>query len=227
MSSWHKLDETDAKRLAEILSTFTNKRSTYKKHLMLLHLYSKIDSRRKPCPCFSMGYRSIAKACDVSEKVARLFVEEMERNGWLVRVDADKASRYPKRTFWWMTDEDGDASTAPKKGRSGDSSAPKKGRSGEEFWAHPAPKNPASGAHNCAQNDGFLGAQVEYNVLVDSSGLVHSAIAEDGPLYSGATHDDAEEPKPKRSHREEALAWYRERGLPDPPVVPPPPGGDY
>ena len=225
MSSWHKLDETDAKRLAEILSTFTNKRSTYKKHLMLLYLYSKIDSRRNPCPCFSMGYRSIAKACDVSDKVARLFVEEMERNGWLVRVDADKASRYPKRTFWWMADEDSDASSAPKKGLSGASSAPKKGLSGEQFWAHPAPKNPTLGAHNCAQNDGSLGAQIEYKVLVDSSGLVHSAIAEDVPLYSGATDEQIEAEQPSRSHSEEALAWYREHGLPDPPTIPPMPDG--
>ena len=219
MAGWYKLDETDALSLAEIQNSFNDRRSRYKRLRMLNFIWSTINGKGKPCPYFSVGYRTIARACDVSEGSARRFVESLEDNDWVVRVGRKRGST-TRRTFWWLAERAG-----IKTGAHNFVLTPEYKR--EQVCTHPEPETTPVCTHPSVTTPTSLYSlqSTEYSeIAVDP---VHSAIAEDGPLYSGATNDDAEEPKPKRSHREEALAWYRERGLPDPPVVPPPPGGDY
>lgn len=224
MAGWYKLDETDAFNLAEIQNSFNDKRSRHKRLRMLNFVWSKINSKGHPCPYFSVGRRAIAERCGVSEDAARDFIEYLEHEGWVVRVGDDKPGRTPRRTFWWLA---GAAEFSTTGGKIPPATGGKLPPGPMENSPHSGGEHPQVPPHNVGTNGtSFPHVQsTEYSQrAVDS---VHSALAEDGPLYSGATHDDAEEPKPKRSHREEALAWYRERGLPDPPVVPPPPGGEF
>lgn len=109
MGGWYKLDADDARHLAQIAGTFTDPRSSEKRHRMLLYCYSQIQSRAKPCPSFKTGIRTIAKDCDVSFSTARRFLESMEGQGWVVRVGSGKDSRgsFERRTFWWIAEDGG------------------------------------------------------------------------------------------------------------------------
>lgn len=224
MAGWYKIDETDALNLAEIQNSFNDRRSRYKRLRMLNFIWSKINSKGYPCPYFRVGRKTIAEKCGVSEDTARDFIEYLEREGWVVRVGDDKHGRTPRRTFWWLADA---AEFSTSGGKLPPTTRGKLPPCQERVTPKGGEKHPPVTPNNMGETGTSYPhiQSTEYSQrAVDP---VHSALAEDGPLYSGATHDDAEEPKPKRSHREEALAWYRERGLPDPPVVSPPPGGDY
>lgn len=220
MAGWYKLDETDALNLAEIQNSFNDRRSRYKRLRMLNFIWSTINGKGRPCPYFSVGYRTIARACDVSEGTVRRFIESLEGDGWVVRVGGGRPGKPPRRTFWWLAEGAGIKTGAHKFVQT-----PLYKR--ESVCTDPESTSLEVCTDGSAANPPRLYSlqSTEYSeIAVDP---VHSAIAEDGPLYSGATDGDVGERRPKRSHREEALAWYRERGLPDPPVVPPPPGGDY
>lgn len=227
MSGWYKLDATDARNLAEVASTFTDRRSARKRQHMLLFTYSKINGRGLPCPHFRVGYRTIAMECDVSEKAARSFIAALERDGYVVRVGSRDDGKVPKRTFWWIAQEAGVSQTLPKVGQTplpqlGQTPLPKV----ESVRADPAPQTPPVRADPSALNPPNKGSQQSTEYSERAVGYVHSALAEDCPLYSCATEEPSEPEVPRRSRTEEALAWYRENGLPDPPEIPPMPGGD-
>ena len=65
---WAKLDTTAACHLADCMDMFQG-RAASKRRKMLLFCYSKLNSGK--VPFFRLGYRTIAKACDVSNDAAR------------------------------------------------------------------------------------------------------------------------------------------------------------
>lgn len=107
MAGWYRLDENAAHKLSEVISTFSSPRSRAQRVNMLLFCYSQIVASGKPCPYFKLGQRTIASKCDVSEGVARRFLEAMEGQGWFVRVGDTEKGCYQKRTFWWLAEEAG------------------------------------------------------------------------------------------------------------------------
>lgn len=228
MAGWYKLDETDALNLAEIQNSFNDRRSRYKRLRMLNFIWSKINSKGYPCPYFCVGRRVIAERCDVSEGSAKKFIEYLEENGWVVRVGREQAGKTPRRTFWWIA-EAAEFSTSGHQlvPTTGHQLVPGTGHQLETVSTHRGHQTPPVSAHHPALKPPTCDHVQSTEYSQRAVDLVHSALAEDGPLYSGATDGTDGERKPKRSHREEALAWYRENGYPDPPVIPPPPGGEF
>lgn len=104
MAGWYKMDETDAFNLAEIQYSFVDRRSRYKRLRMLNFIWSRINSKGKPCPYFCLGQRTIAEKCDVSVGTVRRFIESLESDGRVVRVGDGYAGETPKRTFWWIAE---------------------------------------------------------------------------------------------------------------------------
>lgn len=98
---WAKLDATAAHRLAETMCALRG-RTADKRRDMLLWCYSRM-SEGDP-PTFRVGARTLARACGVSHKSARLFLEFMDSEGWFVITkDADEGMT-DERTFWWFSE---------------------------------------------------------------------------------------------------------------------------
>lgn len=228
MAGWYKLDETDALNLAEIQNTFNDRRSRHKRLRMLNFVWSTINGKGRPCPYFSVGYRTIASVCDVSEGTARRFIESLEDLGWVVRVGGGRSGKAPRRTFWWIAERAGIETTAHKFVQTTEYNfvqTPEYKR--EPVCTHPEPKTPPVCTDPSVVNPPTLYSLQSTKYSEGAVGYVHSASAENCPLYSCATDEQPGAERAARTHTEEALAWYRENGLPDPPAVPPmPDGGD-
>ena len=98
---WAKLDATAACHLADCMDMFQG-RAASKRRKMLLFCFSKLNGSK--VPCFRLGFRQIAKACDVTNEAARLFLEFCKNNEIFVEVGETKDGKTPKRTFWWIAE---------------------------------------------------------------------------------------------------------------------------
>lgn len=98
---WAKLDATAACHLADCMDMFQG-RAASKRRKMLLFCFSKLNGGK--IPCFRLGFRQIAKACDVTNEAARLFLEFCKNNEIFVEVGETKDGKTPKRTFWWIAE---------------------------------------------------------------------------------------------------------------------------
>ena len=96
---WAKLDTTAACHLADCMDMFQG-RAASKRRKMLLFCYSKLNSGK--VPFFRLGYRTIAKACGVSNDAARRFLEFCNGNELFIEIEATPDGKIPKRTFWWI-----------------------------------------------------------------------------------------------------------------------------
>lgn len=100
-SGWAKLDITAACHLADCMDMFQG-RAASKRRKMLLFCYSKLNSGK--VPFFRLGYRTIAKACGVSNEVAKKFLTFCCDNEIFVEFEETEKGLTPKRTFWWIAE---------------------------------------------------------------------------------------------------------------------------
>lgn len=100
-SGWSKLDTTAACHLADCMDMFQG-RAASKRRKMLLFCYSKLNSGK--VPFFRLGYRTIAKACSVSNEVAKKFLTFCCDNEIFVEFEETEKGLTPKRTFWWIAE---------------------------------------------------------------------------------------------------------------------------
>lgn len=100
-SGWAKLDTTAACHLADCMDMFQG-RAASKRRKMLLFCYSKLNSGK--VPFFRLGYRTIAKACGVSNEVAKKFLTFCCDNEIFVEFEETEKGLTPKRTFWWIAE---------------------------------------------------------------------------------------------------------------------------
>lgn len=98
---WAKLDATAACHLADCMDMFQG-RAASKRRKMLLFCYSKLNSRK--VPFFRLGYRTIAKACGVSNEVAKKFLKFCCDNEIFAEFEETERGLTPKRTFWWIAE---------------------------------------------------------------------------------------------------------------------------
>ena len=98
---WAKLDTTAACHLADCMDMFQG-RAASKRRKMLLFCYSKLNSGK--VPFFRLGYRTIAKACGVSNEVAKKFLIFCCDNEIFVEFEETEKGLTPKRTFWWIAE---------------------------------------------------------------------------------------------------------------------------
>ena len=110
-SGWAKLDQDGARGLADIIAGFSPR--TFKSKVrMLLELYASLDRRGET----SISQRRLAERAGVSQKQARVFLEELERNGDLIVCGTKKsaAGEHTVRCFSWTYPDSG--GVRPKKG---------------------------------------------------------------------------------------------------------------
>ena len=110
-SGWAKLDTTAACHLADCMDMFQG-RAASKRRKMLLFCYSKLNSGK--VPFFRLGYRTIAKACGVSNEVAKKFLIFCCDNEIFVEFEETEKGLTPKRTFWWILEGVGLQRTTPR-----------------------------------------------------------------------------------------------------------------
>lgn len=108
---WAKLDTTAACHLADCMDMFQG-RAASKRRKMLLFCYSKLNGSK--IPFFRLGRGTIAKACDVSEEVAKKFIEFCCDNEIFVEFEETEKGLTPKRTFWWILEGVGLQRTTPR-----------------------------------------------------------------------------------------------------------------
>ena len=107
---WAKLDTTAACHLADCMDMFQG-RAASKRRKMLLFCYSKLNGAK--IPFFRLGRGTIAKACGVSEEVAKKFIEFCCDNEIFVEFEETEKGLTPKRTFWWILEGVGLQRTTP------------------------------------------------------------------------------------------------------------------
>lgn len=110
-SGWAKLDTTAACHLADCMDMFQG-RAASKRRKMLLFCYSKLNGAK--IPFFRLGRGAIAKACGVSEEVAKKFIEFCCDNEIFVEFEETEKGLTPKRTFWWILEGVGLQRTTPR-----------------------------------------------------------------------------------------------------------------
>ena len=108
---WAKLDATAACHLADCMDMFQG-RAASKRRKMLLFCYSKLNGAK--IPFFRLGRGTIAKACDVSDEVAKKFIEFCCDNEIFVEFETTEKGLTPKRTFWWIKEGVGLQRTTPR-----------------------------------------------------------------------------------------------------------------
>lgn len=110
-SGWAKLDTTAACHLADCMDMFQG-RAASKRRKMLLFCYSKLNGAK--IPFFRLGRGAIAKACGVSDEVAKKFIEFCCDNEIFVEFKETEKGLTPKRTFWWILEGVGLQRTTPR-----------------------------------------------------------------------------------------------------------------
>lgn len=108
---WAKLDTTAACHLADCMDMFQG-RAASKRRKMLLFCYSKLNGAK--IPFFRLGRGTIAKACGVSDEVAKKFIEFCCDNEIFVEFEETEKGLTPKRTFWWILEGVGLQRTTPR-----------------------------------------------------------------------------------------------------------------
>lgn len=99
---WSKLDATSARHLAQVISTFRGA-SRDSRTQMLLYCFSQLHGSQ---PYFRVGVRTIAKACEVTPRIAQRFLEFCEHEEIFKTIGKSKKGKTPKRTFFWLDPED-------------------------------------------------------------------------------------------------------------------------
>ena len=110
MADWYKLGRLDALMLGTMIGQMSNDGNRVVRAQMALFCWSQMHANAKPCPCFRVGVRTMAKQCGTTPRVAQRFIERAEETGWIVSLGTVKTSggRYVKRTFAWVADEAAD-----------------------------------------------------------------------------------------------------------------------
>lgn len=108
---WAKLDATAACHLADCMDMFQG-RAASKRRKMLLFCFSKLNGAK--IPFFRLGRGTIAKACGVSDEVAKKFIEFCCDNEIFVELEETEKGLTPKRTFWWILEGVGLQRTTPR-----------------------------------------------------------------------------------------------------------------
>ena len=108
---WAKLDTTAACHLADCMDMFQG-RAASKRRKMLLFCYTKLNGAK--IPFFRLGRGAIAKACGVSDEVAKKFIEFCCDNEIFVEFEETEKGLTPKRTFWWILEGVGLQRTTPR-----------------------------------------------------------------------------------------------------------------
>lgn len=103
MEGFGKLYETDALHLAEIIAQLP-RRSFDARTRMVLYCYANLYDRDGSVPYFNVGTRQLAEFAGCARKTARRFIEDMEKDGLIVRLGTmkTKSGEFTKRTFWWL-----------------------------------------------------------------------------------------------------------------------------
>lgn len=115
---WHPLKPSDAESLTMMLAQFNSRSLSGQKRMhMTLYLWSKLSDERSGTPYFKVGGRTIAKACGLTHKAVRAYLETMEEDGWIVRLEEAENGKYVKRTFSWLVENCAEQSeTVPPEG---------------------------------------------------------------------------------------------------------------
>ena len=98
---WAKLDARSALQLADMISHFSETTKDARTR-MLLFCFSRLSNSK--LPAFSLGYRTIAKECNVSDRQAYQFLAYCEKYGYIEKIGTPKQGGYQKRAFTWMLD---------------------------------------------------------------------------------------------------------------------------
>ena len=98
---WAKLDARSALQLADMISHFSETTKDARTR-MLLFCFSRLSNSK--LPTFSLGYRTIAKECNVSVEQGRKFIAYCEKYGYMEKIGTPKQGEYQKRAFTWMLD---------------------------------------------------------------------------------------------------------------------------
>ena len=98
---WAKLDARSALQLADMISHFSETTKEARTR-MLLFCFSRLSNSK--LPAFSLGYRTIAKECNVSVRQVRGFIAYCEKYGYMEKIGTPKQGEYQKRAFTWMLD---------------------------------------------------------------------------------------------------------------------------
>lgn len=106
MPGFFKFDERAALEFADMCEGFNNARSRAKRVRMAAWCLSQVYVRENEVPYFTAGYRQIARACDVTDHMAREFLRCGERDGWIVNLGTVKRQSgvFQRRTFSWLID---------------------------------------------------------------------------------------------------------------------------
>lgn len=113
---WAKLDARSALQLADMISHFSETTKDARTR-MLLFCFSRLSNSK--LPAFSLGYRTIAKECNVSVDQVRRFIAYCEKYGYIEKIGTPKQGGYQKRAFTWMLDylEEREEKSVPKSKR--------------------------------------------------------------------------------------------------------------
>lgn len=98
---WAKLDARSALQLADMISHFSETTKDARTR-MLLFCFSRLSNSK--LPAFSLGYRTIAKECNVQKTQAERFIAYCEKYGYMEKIGTPKQGEYQKRAFTWMLD---------------------------------------------------------------------------------------------------------------------------
>lgn len=113
---WAKLDARSALQLADMISHFSETTKDARTR-MLLFCFSRLSNSK--LPAFSLGYRTIAKECNVQKTQVVRFIEYCEKYGYMEKIGTPKQGGYQKRAFTWMLDyleqREQEDTTKPKK----------------------------------------------------------------------------------------------------------------
>lgn len=110
MGGYYRLGSYDARRLATMIGALSTDRSRVGRAGMALFCWSQMQAKGKPCPLFRVGYRTIARECDVTPRAAQKFVEKAVELGFIVELgeEVNRDGKYVKRTFSWVAEEAAD-----------------------------------------------------------------------------------------------------------------------
>ena len=109
--SFYQLGKHDARHLATMIDQLSDARNREKRAHMILFCWSRMMKNGNPCPCFTLGIRTIADECGAREHVARSFIDRAEQMGWMLRVGTVRkkwpggGGEFVKRTFAWVAEE--------------------------------------------------------------------------------------------------------------------------
>ncbi len=110
MGGFYKFRESDVEGLTLMLSHIPQQSFDRRCRMALTCLANTwADPARCPVPFFSLGQRTLAERTGETARACQKFFEQMERDGWIVRVgtETNRGGRFVLRTFSWMAESEG------------------------------------------------------------------------------------------------------------------------